>query len=319
MKLFAGVWIASLPKEMEGRSILGIEFVSPEAIDMKIWKPTISLLRYTPDSLLFRTGVTESVIRGFHLARTQVEIENTHMDKLIEAAQEVIYPRIRRAALIIDVACRTGHIYVFPEVIIRTKDSACHILVGGSGGRPQGEPREDLLGLMEVVLSACMDKFFMRKIERALVTWGEAQEEPEQELKTAKLWTALDALLRREGEGVWSTVSKRSMALAMMETRESIDLFSTASWRTSFNKTNLSAELRDFLKEAYDIRNAVYHEAEEPALRVGFTLDLSSLTQVLILKMAEFAEKGYTWKEAVTEIDNFVGHLKGDRNRKRKG
>lgn len=58
-----------------------------------------------------------------------------------------------------------------------------------------------------------------------------------------------------------------------------------------------------FLKKAYDVRNAVYHEAEEQALKVGFALDLSSLTQVLILKMAEFAGKGYTWKEAVNEID----------------
>jgi len=30
-------------------------------------------------------------------------------------------------------------------------------------------------------------------MERALIKWGEAQEEPEQELKIAKLWTALEA------------------------------------------------------------------------------------------------------------------------------
>lgn len=57
----------------------------------------------------------------------------------------------------------------------------------------------------------------MRRIERALLTWGDAQEEPEGQLKIAKLWTALEALLRREPEPVWKTVSRRSVALAMMK------------------------------------------------------------------------------------------------------
>lgn len=309
VKVFAGVWIASLPKEMEGRNILGVEFVSPEAVDMKIWKPTISLVRYMPDSLLFRKGVTGSVVRGFHLARIQVEIENASLVKLMEVAREVIYPRIRRAALIVDLACRTGHIYISSEVIVRIKDGACHILVGGSGGRPQGESREDPLELMEEVLSTCTDNFFMRKIERALIKWGEAQEEPEEELKTAELWTALETLLRTENDSVRSTVTRRSIALAMMKTRESIDLFSAASWPSSFIKTDLGTELRDFLNDAFNVRNAVYHEAEEPALKVGFSLDLSSLTQVLMLKMAEFAEKGYTWNEAVEKIDQRAQEL----------
>ena len=80
VKFFAGVWIASLPKEMEGRSILRVEFLSPKVIDMKIWKPTFSLARYTPESLLFKRRITESLVEDFHLARTQVEISS--MDKL---------------------------------------------------------------------------------------------------------------------------------------------------------------------------------------------------------------------------------------------
>jgi hypothetical protein len=308
VNVFAGVWIASLPKEMESKSILGVEFISPEVVNMEKWRPTISLIRYTPDSLLFRREVTESAIEGFHLARIQVETQNTSLENLIEVAREVVYPRIRRAVLIADVACRTGHIYISPEVIFKIKDSACHTLVGGSGGGSQEEPKEDILRLMEHVLNTCQDGFFMRKIERALVTWGEAQEEPEEELKTAKLWTALDALLRRVREGVWSTVCRRSITLAMIETSETINLFSTMSWRISFNEIN-GRDLRNFLREAYDVRNAVYHEGEEPTMRLGFALDLSSLTQVLILKMAEFAEKGYTWTEAVIEIDQRAEEL----------
>jgi len=93
VKFFVGVWIASLPKEMEGRSILGVEFVSPEAIDMKKWQPTISLMRYTPDNLVFKREVIEPVIEALHLARTKVEIQNASLDKLVKVAQEVIYPR----------------------------------------------------------------------------------------------------------------------------------------------------------------------------------------------------------------------------------
>ena len=198
VKISAGVWIASLPKEMEGRSVLGVEFISPEAVNMKKWRPTISLVWYTPDDLMFRKGVTESMIEGFHLGRTQVDIQDTSSDDLMRVGREVVYPRIRRAVLIVDIACRTGHIYISPEVIFRIKDSVCHTWVGGSGGRPQGESKEDLLTLMEQVLTSCQDSFFTRKIERALIRWGEAQEEPEEDLKVAKLWTALDALLRRE-------------------------------------------------------------------------------------------------------------------------
>lgn len=115
MKVFAGVWIASLPKEMEGKNILGVEFLSPKVIDMKIWKPTFSLARYTPESLVFKGRISESMMEDFQLARMQVEIENTSMDKLIEVAKEVVYPHIRRTTLIVDVASRTGHIYISPE------------------------------------------------------------------------------------------------------------------------------------------------------------------------------------------------------------
>jgi len=310
VKFFAGVWIASLPKEMEGRSILNVEFVSPAVIDMDIWKPTFSFARYTPESLLFKGGVTESFMEDFHLARTQVEMQNTTLDKLIEVAEEVVYPRIRRAALIVDIASRTGQTYVFPEVMFKLKDRArASSWIGRSSGLPQGEPKEDLLQLMEEILSVCRDWSFVRRIERALLTWGESQKEPEEELRTAKLWTSLEALLRAKDERVWKTVRKRSIALAMMETRESIGLFSIASWRTSFNATNLQTELENFLKDAYDVRNLVYHKAEERPQRIGFALDLASLTQVLILKMAEFAQKGYTWKEAVTEIDQRAREL----------
>lgn len=162
---------------------------------------------------------------------------------------------------------------------------------------------------MEKISSACNDGSFMRRIERALLTWGDAQEEPEGELKIAKLWTALEALLRKEPEPVWKTVNRRSIALAMMETRESIDFFSTAGWRTSFNTNNLYTELEKFLKDTYDVRNLVYHQAEERTQRIGFTLDLSSLTQVLILKMAEFAQQGYSWEEAITVIDKKAREL----------
>ena len=75
VKLFAGVWVASVPKEMERRSILGVKFLSPKVIDMKIWKPTFPLAHFTPESLLFKRRVTESVMEGFHLARTQVETD----------------------------------------------------------------------------------------------------------------------------------------------------------------------------------------------------------------------------------------------------
>jgi len=308
VKFFAGVWISSLPKEVEGRSILGVEFLSPKMVEMKIWKSTFSLARHTPENLLFKSGVTESEMEAFHLARTQVDIQNPSMDKLIDVAREVIYPRIRSAALIVDIANRTGHIYVTPEVIIKV-NGIFSTWIGVSTGPPQGETKEDLLELMEQTLNICKDRLFVRKLERALLTWGEAQEEPEEELVTAKLWTSLEALLRREPEPVWKTISRRSVALAMMETRESIELFSTAGWRISFNATNLHAELKRFLKEAYEVRIAVYHEAEERAQRIGFGLDLSSLTQVLILKMAEFAQKGYTWEQAVTEIDQKAQEL----------
>lgn len=302
VKVFAGVWIASLPKEIEGKSILGVEFLSSKVVDMNIWKPTFSLAPYTPESMVFKGIIPESEMEDFHLARMQVEIQNTSMDKLIEVAREVIYPHVRRAILIVDVASRTGHIYISPEVIFRLK-GVFSTWIGCSAGRPQGEPKEDLLKLMEETLSACKDRSFMRRIERALLTWGEAQKEPEEELKTAKLWTALEALLRREDEPVYKTISRRSIALTMMETRESIDLFSVASWRISFNTTDLHTELEKFLKDAYDVRNFVYHQAEKRAQRIGFALDLSSLTQVLILKMAEFAQKGYSWEEAVANID----------------
>lgn len=309
-EVIRGVWVASVPKEMERRSILGVEFLSPKVIDMKIWKPTFPLAHFTPESLLFKRRVTESVMEGFHLARTQVETQNTSMDKLIEVARKVIYPRIHRAALIVDVASRTGHIYVSPEVIIRPKDGVFSTWIGCSAARPQGEPKEDILELMEEILGACRDRSFVRRIERALLTWGGVQEEPEEELRTAKLWTALEALLRRKDERVWETVRRRSIALATMETRESIDLFSIAGWRMSFNATNLHTELGNFLEDAFNVRNLVYHEGEERAQRIGFALYLSSLAQVSILKMAEFAQKGYTWKEAVTEIDQRAQELR---------
>ena len=209
-----------------------------------------------------------------------------------------------------DVASRTGHIYVSPEVIFGLKEGArASTWIGRSSRRPQGEPKEDLLRLMEEILSACRDRSFVRRIERALLTWGDPQKEPEEELRTAKLWTALEAVLRRKDGSVWKTVKRRSIALAMMETRESIDLFSIAGWRMSFNATNLQTELESFLKDAYDVRNLVYHKAEERAQRIGFALDLGSLTHVLILKMAEFVQKGYTWEEAVTEIDQRAREL----------
>jgi hypothetical protein len=308
VKAFAGVWIASLPKEMEGKRILGVEFLSPKVIDMKIWKPTFSLARYTPESLVFKGRISESVMEDFHLARMQVEIQDTSMDKLIEVAKEVIYPHIRRAALIVDIASATGHIYVSSEVIFGLRN-IFSTWVGVSAGRPQGELKKDLLELMEKILSTGNDRSFVQRIERALLTWGDAQEEPERDLKIAKLWTALEALLRREPEPVWKTVSRRSIALAMMESRESIDLFSIAGWRISFNETSLYTELEKFLKDTYDVRNLVYHQAEGRAQRIGFALELSSLTQVLILKMAEFAQKGYSWEEVVTNIDQRAREL----------
>lgn len=301
MKAFAGVWIASLPKEIEGKSILGVEFVSPKVIDLKKWRPTFPLARHAPDNMLIKKENLESVMKDLHLARMQVETDTTRM--LHEVAKEVIYPCIRRAALIADIASRTGHIFVSREVIINFNGGVYHSWIGASTGRPQGEPQEDLLKLMEEVFSICDDEVFKRRIERSLLTWSEAQEEPEEELKIAKLWTALEALLRKEPESVRKTVTKRSIALALMDTRESIDFFSIAGWRTSFNATNLHTELEKFLRHAFNVRNFVYHEAEEQPQRIGFALDLSSLTHVLILKMAEFAQKGYSWEEAVTNID----------------
>ena len=309
MKCFAGVWIASLPKEMEERTILGVEFISPKVIDMKIWRPSFSPAHYTPDSMLFKGRTMKPTIGDLHLARTQVKIEDTSLDKLIEIAKEVVYPRIRRACLIVDAVNRTGHVYVSPEIIIRLNGSAFSTWVGRSSGRPQGEMKEDLLGLMEEVFSTCKDRSFLQRIERALVKWSEAQEEPREALRTAKLWSALDALLQKRGERVMATVSKRSIVLVMMESRESIDIFSMAGWRVSFDATNLDVELKKFLKNAYQVRCAVYHDAEEPAQRIGFALDLSSLAQVLILKIAEFAQRGYTWDGAVGEIDRKAQEL----------
>lgn len=66
MKCSAGVWIGYLPKEMEGRKILGVEFVSPEDINMEIWKPSFPFAYYMPDNLLFKGENMES-ISGFSI------------------------------------------------------------------------------------------------------------------------------------------------------------------------------------------------------------------------------------------------------------
>ena len=303
MRYLAGVWVASLPKEMEGRSVLGVEFVSPEIIDMEIWRPTFSSAYYTPESILFKGRIKKPTMNDFHLARMQIEIEETSLDKLMKIAEEVVHPRVKRVCLIIDATTRTGHVYVSPEVIIRLDGSSFRTWVGSSSGRPQENVNEELLRLMEDVLSKCKDRSFIRRIERALTKWGEAQEEHRDALKTAKLWSALDALLQKRGEPVKATVIRRSIVLAMMKTRESINLFSTFGWQLSFDQANLDKELKKFLENVYDVRCRVYHDAEEPSLKIESTLALSSLTQVLILKMAEFAQRGYTWDEAVRELD----------------
>lgn len=302
MNITAGMWVASLPGEIEGRKILDVEFISPKNIDMEFWKPAFSFAHYTPESLLFKGSPAESVEAGFHLAKMQVEVQSTAADNLINVADEIIYPRICRAIHIVDIASRTGHIYVSPEVIFKLKSGSFSTWVGRSMGLPQGEPKEDLLELLEEVFSMCMNGSFLRRIERALDKWAEAQEEPREALRIAKLWTVLDALLQRKGESQ-ETIIKRSIALVTMETRESIELFSIAGWRISFDLTNLKKELIEFLSEARKIRNAIYHDAEEFPSRIGFALDLTSLTQVLILKMVEIAQTGWTWKKAVTEID----------------
>jgi len=303
MKYPAASWVASLPRELERRIVLGVEFIPAEDIDLEVWKPVFSISKYVPDDLLISTGSSqEKQIRKLHLARTEVEVENQTQLNTGNVARETVYPRIRRAVLVIEAASRTGHIYVAPSIKIGDERGMREDWLGESGGRPQGWPDEDLLELMEDVFKNCADKLFQRKIENALIHWAESKEEPRDALRIAKLWTVLDALLKDKRERDLK-IQTRTIALAKKKSIKPIELLSETSWRISFDSDKLNEQLKSFLRKAYGIRNEVYHAAEEPSLDPKMPLDLTSLSQVSILKMAEFARSGLTWRQTIDRLD----------------
>ena len=243
MKTIAGIWIASLPKIMEGRKILDVTFISPNKIDMEKWMPSFPFSFYIAEDQLFQNKISESLIHNFHLAITDIDLKNTHTHELIEIARNVVYPKIRRAVLAIDIASYTGHIYISPEIMIKLSGGAFSTWIGRSSGKPQGDPYGDIINLVEIVFQTCKDNIFLQRFERALIKWGESQEESKQSLRTAKLWSVLDTLLHKTGEEVIKTIIRRCIALAKMKAMESIKLFSIVGWRTFFKPSNHEDEL----------------------------------------------------------------------------
>lgn len=227
-----------------------------------------------------------------------------HTNGLKEIARKVVYPAIRRAVLSIDIANYSGHIYISPEVIINSSST----WIGRSGGRPQADPYEDIINLVGTVFTNCKDDIFLRRFERALVKWGESQEEPKDSLRTAEFWSALDALLHERGEKVKPTIIRRCIILAKREGMESIKLFIEMGWGT-LESSEKEEELRKFLDKAYEIRNAVYHDAEDPDIEIGFNFKLNYLVQTVILKMAELANCGYSWNEIIDDLDKKAQQL----------
>lgn len=86
------------------------------------------------------------------------------------------------------------------------------------------------------------------------------------------------------------------------ESIESINILSVIGWRVFF--TDSSDSLKKVLNKACEIRNAVYHDAENPDIEIGFALKFNSLVQVIILKMAELASLGYAWEQIMEILDN---------------
>lgn len=296
MRYTAAGWVASLPKELERKIVLGVEFIPAEEVDLEVWKPTFPISKYAPDDLLF-VGFTGSIpmtqLSKLHLARTEIEVDDQAELNIGNVASEIVFPSIRRAALVVEVASRTGHIYIASVIKIGNEGDMREYWLGESNGRPQGWPTEDILELMEDIFKNCRDKLFQRKIENALIFWAESKEEPRDALRIAKLWTALDALLKKKGEKDIK-IQTRTIALAKTKRIESIELSSMHD-----------QQLTSFLKKVYCIRNAVYHEAEDLTIDLGMTLDLSSLTQASILKMAEFAHSAQTWEQTIKYLDQF--------------
>jgi len=212
-----------------------------------------------------------------------------------------VYPKIRRAVLAIDIASYTGHIYISKEIMIDRDKSTFSTWIGRATGRPQGEPYEDIIELIENVFKKNKDPILLRRFERALIKWGELQEKPNQTIRIAELWSVLDALLHKYPGKVKKTIMKRCINLLHIESRESINIFSDVGWRAFF--TDSSNDLKKVLTEAFEIRNAVHHDAENPDVEIGFALKFNSLVQVIILKMAEFACLGYTWQQIIDMID----------------
>ena len=256
---------------------------------------------HIPEDKLLQNKIQKSLLENFHLAITEINIDNDHMPDLIEIAKNTVYPKIRRAVLAIDISSYTGHIYISPEIMIEINKGTFSTWIGCATGRPQGEPYEDIIELMEKVFRINKDPILLRRLERALIKWSELQEEPNQPMRIAKLWSVLDAILHKYPEKVKKTIIRRCINLLQIESRESINLFSDVGWRAFF--TDSSDNLKKVLNEAYEIRNDVYHDAEDPDVEIGFALKFNSLVQVIILKIAEFACSGCTWQQIMDIID----------------
>lgn len=301
MKTVAGIWIASLPRSIEGRKILDVEFISPSKRDIEKWASSFPFTFHIPEDKLLQNKIQESLLENLHLAIMEVDVENDHIHDLIEVAEKIVYPKIRRAVLAIDISSYTGHIYISPEIMIEINKGTFSTWIGRATGRPQGEPYEDIIELMEKVFRINKDPILLRRLERALIKWSELQEEPNQTMRIAELWSVLDAILHKYPEPVKKTILRRCINLLQIESRESINLFSDVGWRAFF--TDSSDNLKKVLNEAYEIRNDVYHDAEDPDVEIGFALKFNSLVQVIILKIAEFACSEFTWQQIIEIID----------------